>query len=170
VTSRDCAHEQDVLNAVLAGAWPHRCDDRLVSHAGACEVCREVAAVAVLLREDLESARIDVHVPAAGQVWWRAAVRARLESTQAATRPMTWMHAIVGAMTLGAFLAAITALWPKLPVVVNLVRSLSLEMLPSRDVATAIAGGLAQSALIGVLAAALLVLAPLAVYFVLNKE
>ena len=166
----ECPHEPEVLSAVLAGAWPHRADDTLVSHAAGCNACREVAAVAVLLREDLESSRIDVHLPAAGQVWWRAAVRARLESTQAATRPMTWMHAIMGATTLGVLLAAITALWPKLPVAVNLVRSVSLELFPSRDVATAIAGGLAQSVMIGVVAAALLVLAPLALYFVLSDD
>ena len=73
----ECPQEQLVVNAVLAGAWPHRCDDDLVAHAAACEVCREVAAVAVLLRDDLDSSRIETHVPAAGQVWWRAAVRAR---------------------------------------------------------------------------------------------
>jgi len=166
----ECPHEQDVVNAVLSGAWPHRCDDSLVAHAAACDVCREVASVSLLLREDLESSRIDAHVPAAGQVWWRAAVRARLESTQAAARPMTWMHAITGAMVLGAFLAAVTAMWPRLPSALNLVRSVSFEIFPSHDVANAIAGGLAQSALVGLIAAAILVLAPLALYFVLSDD
>ena len=168
-----CPHEQAVVNAVLAGAWPHRCDDRLVSHAAECDVCREVSSVAVLLRDDLESSRIDVHVPAAGQVWWRAAVRARLESTQAAARPMTWMHAITGAVVVGALLAALTAVWPKLPAVLNLVRTLSVQLFPSPDVTSAIAGGLAQSATIGVIgivAAALLLLAPLALYFALSDD
>ena len=166
----DCPREQEVVNAVLAGAWPHRCDDELVSHAAVCGVCKEVAGVAVLLREDLESSRIDVHVPAAGQVWWRAAVRARLESTQAAARPMTWMHAITAAIVLGAFLAGVTALWPKLPAAVNVIRSLSADMLPSPDVTNAIAGGLAQSVTIGLIAAAVLLLAPLAVYFALSDD
>ena len=53
-------------------------------------------------------------MPAAGQVWWRAAVRARLESTHAATRPITWMHGITAAIVLGVFLAAVTAAWPRL--------------------------------------------------------
>src|SRR5690349_19767616 len=74
----ECGREQKVVNAVLAGAWPHRCDENLVAHAQVCEVCREVASISVLLRDDLDASRIDVHVPAAGQVWWRAAVRARL--------------------------------------------------------------------------------------------
>lgn len=169
----ECSLEQDVVNAVLAGAWPHRCDERLVSHAAACDVCREVAGVAVLLRDDLDASRIDVHVPAAGQVWWRAAVRARLESTHAATRPMTWMHAITAATLMGAGLAAVTALWPMLPAALNVIRSLSVELFPSPEVASAIAGGLAQSATIGVVgivAAALLLLAPVALYFALSDD
>jgi hypothetical protein len=169
----ECSHEHEVVNAVLAGAWPQRCDDRLVSHAAGCDVCREVSRVAVLLRADLESSRIDVHVPAAGQVWWRAAVRARLESTQAAARPMTWMHAITGAIVVGALLAALTAIWPKLPAVLSLIRTLSAELFPRPDVTSAIAGGLAQSATIGVIGlvvAALLLLAPLALYFALAND
>jgi hypothetical protein len=166
----DCPHEQQVVNAVLAGAWPDRADDNLVSHASTCEVCREVASVAVLLREDLDSSRIEVVVPAAGQVWWRAAVRARLESTQAAAKPMSWMYAITGAIVLGAFLAAITAVWPMLPGALDTVRGVSLEIFPSRDVASAIAGSLATSAVVGLIAAGLLVLAPLAVYFVLSDD
>lgn len=166
----DCPFEQQVVNAVLSGTWPDRCDDSVVAHAASCPTCKEVAAVAVLLREDVDAARIEVHVPAAGQVWWRAAVRARLESTQAATRPITWMHAITGAIVLGALLAALTAVWPMLPDAFNAARSVMNEIYPSREVASAIAGGLAQSAVIGLVAAALLVIAPLAVYFVLSDD
>ena len=168
-----CPHEQVVVNAVLAGRWPHGCDDSLVAHAQACEVCREVASVSMLLRDDLESSRIEVQVPAAGQVWWRAAVRARLESTHAATRPMTWMHAITAATVIGVFLAALTAVWPKIPAVFAMIRSISGDLWPRPDVTTAIAGGLAQSAtigLVGLIAAALLLLAPLAVYFALSDD
>lgn len=166
----ECPQEQVVVNAVLAGRWPHGCDETLVAHAQSCEVCREVASVSVLLRDDLDSSRIDVHVPAAGQVWWRAAVRARLESTQAATRPMTWMHAITAATVLGVVLAAITTMWPRIPAAINVLRSVSLELFPSRDVAAAIAGGLTQSVMIGLIAAALLLVAPLAVYFALSDD
>lgn len=171
--AHECPQEQQVVNAVLAGAWPHRCDDSLVAHAQVCDVCRDVASVSVLLRDDLESSRIDVYVPAAGQVWWRAAVRARLESTQAATRPMTWMHAITAATVLGVFLAALTTVWPRVPALFNMIRSVSSDLWPQPDVTGAIAGGLAQSAtigLVGLIAAALLLLAPLAVYFALSDD
>lgn len=166
----ECPHEQQVVNAVLAGAWPHRCEDGLVSHAAACETCREVASVAVLLREDVEQSRIEVHVPAAGQVWWRAAVRARLESTQAATRPMGWMHAITAAIVAGVFLAIVTAVWPMVPGALQTLRNASADSLPGTQVATAIAGGVAQTVMVGVIAAVLLLLAPLAVYFVLSDD
>ena len=170
MTAFDCPREQDVVNAVLGGMWPDRCDDSLVAHAANCVTCGEVAQVSMVLREDVDHARIDVIVPAAGQIWWRAAVRARLESTHAAARPMSWMHAITGAIVLGVFLAAITAVWPMLPGVINVIRATSREVLPSPDVARAIAGGLTQIAGLAIIAAAIMVIAPLALYFALSDD
>ena len=166
----DCPHEQLVVNAVLTGRWPESCDASLVAHAKECATCREVANVSLLLREDNDHSRFEMHVPAAGQVWWRAAVRARLESTHAATRPITWMHGITAAIVLGVMLAAVTALWPMMPEVMNVVRAIGRDYLPSPEVATALAGGLRQSLMIGAIAAALLVLTPLALYFVLSDD
>ena len=170
MTAFDCPREQDVVNAVLGGMWPDRCDDSLVAHAANCVTCGEVAQVSMVLREDVDHARIDVIVPAAGQIWWRAAVRARLESTHAAARPMSWMHAITGAIVLGVFLAAITAVWPMLPGIINVIRATSLEVLPSPEVARAIAGGLTQIAGLAIIAAAIMVIAPLALYFALSDD
>ena len=166
----DCPREQEVVNAVLGGRWPERCDESLVAHAAHCVTCREVAQVSVLLHEDVDHARIDVIVPAAGQVWWRAAVRARLESTHAAARPMTWMHAITGAIVLGVFLAALTAVWPMLPGVINTIRAVGSEVKPSPEVTTALASGLAISAGVAIVAAAIMIIAPLALYFVLSDD
>jgi hypothetical protein len=166
----DCPQETTVVNAVLSGSWPDRCDEALVAHAAGCDTCREIAAVSVLLREDVDHARIEVHVPAAGQVWWRAAVRARLESTHAATRPMTWMHGITAAIVLGLVLAALTAAWPLVPQLLASVRTVAGAYAPSAEVATAIAGGLRLSVILGVFAAAFMIIAPLAVYFVLSDD
>ena len=166
----DCRNEQLVVNAVLSGAWPDRCDDTLVAHAAECDVCRDVAGIAALLLEDVDMSRADVKVPAAGQVWWRAAVRARLESTHAATRPMTWMHGITAAIVLGVFLAALTAMWPFLPPLLVSVRALADGYAPSPDVVAAIAGSLRLSAILGVGAAVFMIVAPLAVYFVLSDD
>jgi hypothetical protein len=166
----DCPHETTVVNAVLTGAWPERSDDALVAHASGCETCREIASVAVLLREDVEHSRVDVQIPVAGQVWWRAAVRARLESTQAATRPMTWMHAITGAIVLGVFLAAVTAAWPRLSGLASSARVVATDLMPGPEVTAAIASSLRLSALLGVIAAAFMIIAPLAIYYALSDD
>ena len=166
----DCPQETAVVNAVLSGAWPHRCDESLVAHASHCPTCREVASVSILLREDSESSRIEAHVPAAGQVWWRAAVRARLESTHAAARPMTWMHAITASIVMGAVLAALTALWPVLPGALTTAWAVTREFLPNPQVATAIGSGLRMSLMLGMIGAVLMLLAPLALYFVFSDD
>jgi hypothetical protein len=65
-----------------------------------------------VLSADQERSRYEVHVPAAGQIWWRSAVRARLEAAQAATRPMTWLHGIAGACAIGLTWALAGVVWP----------------------------------------------------------
>ena len=70
--AHECPTEQLVVNAVLSGRWPDGVDDGLVAHARDCVTCREVANVALLLRDDNDASRVEMHVPAAGQVWARA--------------------------------------------------------------------------------------------------
>jgi hypothetical protein len=93
----ECIHEADVVQSVLAGRWPDVSEGSLGEHAEGCELCREVAEVAGVLGQDRRTVRRDVRVPVAGQVWWRAAVRARLEATQAAARPMAWLYTVLAA-------------------------------------------------------------------------
>jgi hypothetical protein len=57
-----------------------------------------------------------------------------------------------------------------LPGVINVIRALSLEVLPSPEVAKAIAGGLTQIAGLAIIAAAIMVIAPLALYFALSDD
>ena len=86
MSQHECAREQDVVDAVLSGAWPERVDADLTAHASDCEHlpgggCRGE----LCCREDTITPGVTTcSVPAAGQVWWRAAVRARLEAAQAA--------------------------------------------------------------------------------------
>ena len=166
----DCPHEPAVVNAVLSGSWPHACHDALVAHAKECVTCKEVASVAILLREDSEYSRIEAHIPAAGQVWWRAAVRARLESTRAATRPLTWMHGITAALVGGVVLAAFTAIFPVLPGMFNAAWTFARGLFPNPEIATAIGDGLRLSLFVGLACAVLMLLAPLALYFVLRED
>ena len=169
----ECIHEPLVVEAVMSGRWPRGADESLVTHARECEFCSEVAALATLIHDDHERSRYEVQVPAAGQVWWRSAIRARLESTHTAMRPMTWMHAVTAAITAGVLLAALTAAWPFLGPIGEQLWSFAVAYFPNAEVAGALASGLRQTALIGligVVAVALLVAAPLALYFVLSGD
>jgi hypothetical protein len=170
VSRTECTHEPLVVEGVLSGVWPHRVDDALVAHADTCEVCAEVALIASLIHDDHERSRYDAHVPAAGQVWWRSAIRARLESTQSVVRPITWLHGITAAAAIGVLLALATVAWPLLPPVTDRVWSVAVGFFPNADVAAALASGLRLTAMLGAIAAAILVLAPLAVYFVLSRD
>jgi hypothetical protein len=165
----ECAHEDRVLSAVLAGRWPAD-DEQLVAHSQQCEICREVAEVAVVLRADHEQARRDVQVPVAGQVWWRSAVRARLESTQAATRPMAWMHGVTAAIALGVLLAVVGMAWPTIVVTAGWAREAVTPLVSDGEVSGLVGGMLRQTILIGVAAAACLLIAPVLLYFVLSEE
>ena len=106
----ECAREHEVVALVMSGRWPDGCDLELREHASACEVCGDVVAIAPALREDLR--RADEQVPAAGQVWWRAAIRARADAARDAARPMIWLQALTGAGAAGLALAGASMLWP----------------------------------------------------------
>jgi len=170
VSGIDCTYEPAVVTAVLSGQFPRGCDEALVAHARECEVCREVSAIATLMHDDHDRARYEVQVPASGQVWWRAAVRARLDSTQASMRPMTWLHGITAAVAVGVMLAVMGAAWPMLMPVVERVWAMVAGYFPSADVANAVANGLRLSAMLGLIGAAILVVAPLALYFALSDD
>jgi hypothetical protein len=111
VNAIDCAREHEVVAVVMSGRWPEACDPELREHASACAVCRDVVAIAPALRDDLR--RADVQVPAAGQVWWRAAIRARADAARDAARPMIWLQALTGAGAAGLALAGVSMLWPR---------------------------------------------------------
>lgn len=166
----DCAYEDLVTSAVLSGTWPQGCDEELVAHAESCEICSEVAMVATVLRADHEYARREVQVPVAGQVWWRSAVRARLESAQAATRPMAWLYSITAAITVGVALAAVGMAWPAVSSGLESARTVFLPILTNGEVTGAVAGVLRHSVELAFIAAVGLVLAPLVLYFVLSSD
>ena len=167
----ECVHEPVVVEAVMAGRWPGECNDSLVAHAATCDICADVAALTALIHDDSERSRFDVQVPAAGQVWWRSAIRARMESTEAAMRPMSVMHGITAAIALGVLLAAGTAAWPLLAPWGERAWAFAVTFFPNAEVASSLASGLRQSALLGLIGAAVLLLAPLlAIYVALSRE
>ncbi|MEO8683016.1 MAG: hypothetical protein ABI665_28480 [Vicinamibacterales bacterium] len=168
--THECPREQEVVNAVLSGVWASIDDDEVAAHAAQCEVCGEVAAIAAVLREDAEHARREVVVPVAGQVWWRAAVRARLERTQAATQPMTLMHGLTAAIAVGLLLAILGMAWPTLTGGVEMLKSLVTIGPPSGDVTGAMLAALRQSFTLALVVTAGLIITPIAIYFALSDR
>jgi hypothetical protein len=171
VTALECAREHEVVSAVLSRRWPGGCDEDLSVHAAQCPSCGEVAMIAGLMREDQDAARSEIRVPAAGQVWWRAAVRARLEAAQAAGRPITWIHGLAGASAAGLAWAALGAAWPTLRQTAAWTGARVSAFEPD---ATAIAALVSDTVLRGLPLAlaigACLVLAPIALYFALSDD
>lgn len=169
MNSIECSHEHRIVQAVLSGSWPAG-DDELAAHAAECSICREVAEVAVVLRADHNHARGDVQVPVAGQVWWRSAVRARIESAQAATRPMTWLHGVTAAITLGIMLAVIGVAWPSLVEGAAWARETVVPLVSNTELPGVVSGVLRQTVFIAAAAGLCLVIAPVLLYFVLSND
>jgi hypothetical protein len=166
----ECIREADVLAAVLSRRW-ETADAALKGHAVQCQFCGDLLAVASVLSADHEHMRRDVRVPAAGQVWWRAAVRARLDASEAAVRPLTWLQGIAAACALGLFAAAVGMAWPSVRSVVGWFSTQALGM-DSRvgDVAVLVTAAFERSLPLAFVAATCLVLAPVALYFALLDD
>ena len=168
--TNQCVHEHDVVVAVLSRRWDFVCDE-LKQHAIDCEICCEVVAVARLLSADQERARHEVRVPAAGQVWWRAAVRARLEAAHDAARPLTWLHGIAAASAAGLAVAVIGIAWPSLQEIVSWLTSRAIAADSGvADVAALVTTAMQRSLPLAFVVAACIVLAPVALYFVLTDD
>ena len=174
---QSCPHENSVITAILAGRWPDQCDESLHAHAALCETCRELAEVASLLRVDRHHLHDEMRVPSAGQIWWRAAIRARLEASEQVGRPLSWVFGVLVASVVGLTLAVVELLWSPIQVAVRETATSGWTIsfglgeiarwLPSILNLTPLATT-GVFVLIG--AAACLALAPLALYFALSDD
>jgi hypothetical protein len=163
VTPVECAREPQTLRLVLARRWPDGADAELRAHVASCQVCSDVAAVAALLGPEREASLRRVHVPAAGQVWWRAALRAHAEAAEAARRPILWLQGIAGACAVAIFAAAITLVWPELAAAAGRLASLRPDVAPLVETLRPVAP-------LGIAILACLVLTPIVLYFALSDE
>jgi ABC-type Fe3+-siderophore transport system permease subunit len=85
----DCQDESAVAAAARSGQW----SDELRSHIQACQACAEILLVAQALRRELPGSAT-VPLPAAGQVWWRAQIRARRQDAERAVQPVRLVQTI----------------------------------------------------------------------------
>jgi hypothetical protein len=174
----ECPREPEVLASVFArGIVAGQAEavgsgqgEDLQMHIETCEVCREVVAVASMLREDRDATLHDVQVPAAGQVWWRAAIRARLEAAHAAARPLTWAHGVAGACAAGLAAGVVNMAWPSIERVFGWFGERALSVNPGTIAIADLATSMMQRTFPLALVAACVLLAPVALYFALSDR
>jgi hypothetical protein len=65
------------------------------------------AVVAEAIAAEASFARREAHPPSSAIVWWRAQMRARAEAAKAVERPMTIVHALALAASVGLLLAVV---------------------------------------------------------------
>jgi hypothetical protein len=155
-----CMREEQTTRAVIGRCWPDGVDEELRAHASSCPECLEIVMVATALREAHDEAMRDTHVPAAGQIWWRAALRAHTDSVRAARRPIVWLQGIAAACAAGLVMALFGSAWPVL-------RHASAA---AWGVALPIADVLRSAMPFALAVLACLVVTPIVVYFVLSDD
>jgi hypothetical protein len=138
----------------------------LLQHVDTCGPCGELRELMTMLREDA-SRDATVALPAAGQVWWRAAVRARMEAAQAAARPVTWAQGVTAAVLVGLVGAACVLALPLLSQLVGAAADMAVLRAGVAATAWASMSDVVERALpIVLLVAAVIVLMPVVVLYV----
>jgi len=155
----ECPRESDVLDALASKRWPHRVDRELVDHVASCQICTDVLVVAFAMREDHDATWQEASVPSSGQVWWRAEMRARQEAIREASRPLTFVYVVAASVALAVMAVAGWLAWPAVHEFVSSIASTKVSELASPVTLPLL-----------VALGALLVVAPVALYFVLSDE
>jgi len=100
-----------LVEALTSGRWPDACGEELRRHAAACAVCADVVLVARALEQESAQARVEMALPAAGLVWWKAQMRARRESAERAAQPIAIVEGL--AWVSGVLCLLGTAIWQR---------------------------------------------------------
>jgi hypothetical protein len=156
-----CPRESDVLDALASARWPHRVESELADHVASCAVCQDVVAVASAIQADHDLAWREASVPSSGQMWWRAEMRARQDAIREASRPITVAQSVAA---LFALTLAGLAAWFAWPTVRGVLSSLGV----TGDAPAAFASPMIIP--LAVAMGALLIVAPLAIYFVVSEK
>lgn len=107
-----CPHEVEVAAAAASRRWPDSADTQLRAHVSHCASCGEMARLVADASIARGGADVVSHLPPAAEVWWRLAVRARLDRERAAARPVVWLQGLAGACGVGLVLAVVGRGWP----------------------------------------------------------
>jgi hypothetical protein len=176
----ECPHEDDVLAAVSTGRWPERVEPELRAHVAQCEVCRDVVVTVAAFAEDAEIAEIAEgaegaemrrRLPDAGAVWLRAQLKARVEATRLAERPITVAQAIGFASMVGLLGALFGAASPWLQNALQWTNAAVARLDPrGLPVPTGIWTVMVEHAGITALIVAALMATPVAVYWAMREN
>ena len=158
MTIAECPREGEVLDALASARWPDRVDAALAGHVSSCGICQDVLAVASAMREDHEAAWREANVPSSGQMWWRAEMRARQDAIREASRPVTVAQGVAAVLALAVAAGCGWLAWPSMQAFFTSGSLADTPTLGSMFVPLAVA------------MAALLVVAPVALYFVLSEK
>jgi hypothetical protein len=109
MNSGNCQRESQVVAAVQAGEW----SAELRGHLAYCSTCAEAALVAEFLQTEQRTAGLPAQ-PSAGQVWWKAQIRARREDAERALKPVWAVQRISSVCLLLAALFLIVRFGPQL--------------------------------------------------------
>lgn len=161
MTPIQCNREAEVVEVISAGRWPDQTHSELRAHVKSCAICSDVVTVALAMREHQDATAPDIAVPSAGLVWWRAELRARREAMRAVERPLTLVHALAGACAVGVMVAVLSQMSP----LFNRFFTSILAFMPESPTVL-----LQQHLPLALGLGALIVLAPVALYFVFSDK
>jgi hypothetical protein len=109
----ECAREAEILDAIADGQWPDAAPEPLRQHAASCPVCADLALAASALHDDaVTTSQAPLALPSAGQVWWRAELRARHEAVLMAQRPVLAVQVVAAVVFLAAIATGLRSLAP----------------------------------------------------------
>jgi hypothetical protein len=151
-----CQRESDVIAAVTTGRWASAADD-LRQHAASCAACRDAREMAETMRALERETLGETRLPSAGQMWWRAQLRARREAREAAARPLLIAQGLGAAVVIGLLAALISWQWPAMA---GLAATWLRQPIVALDLGVAAWSLLAGAAVLG----------PLAIYWAVARE
>lgn len=151
-----CLRESDVIAAVSSGRWS-AADEDLRAHAASCPACSEAREMAEMMRTLEHQTLGETRLPSAGQMWWRAQLRARREALDAAARPVLIAQGLGAAVIIGLVAALLSWQWP---VIAEAAGAWVRQPLVALDLGVAAWTLLAGAAVLG----------PLAIYWAVVRE
>jgi hypothetical protein len=114
MSATECLRESEILDEIAAGRWPAEAPEALRAHTMSCAVCADLALAASALHDDAAAATdAPIALPSAGQVWWRAELRARHEAMQLAQRPMIAVQVVAAVVCLAALVTGVRSFAPE---------------------------------------------------------